>query len=1239
MNTLFPILFTATWQSMVLALGVLLIVLLFRERLAPRFRYLLWCVVLLRLALPVLPVSPWGVLPNQGYADPGRNREIAQEPSQSYDYGSAYDGDPDFGGHRAVPPVFNLNRNGNGAVATDDAVSLLRPLDNSRGSDWDGSEWDISEQDGSDWGGSDWSGSQWAASVKIALLTVWLSGMIVFGIRYVNDEIRLFRQSRYWKPVRDANLLAVFESCRKQLGIRRRVTLLAVSHGVGAASTGTIFPKVLLAEQAISHSDIRQLRMVILHELVHLRRFDPLVLRMTVILSVIHWLNPAVWLAMSQLQCDRESACDEAVLHTLSLNHSKPVISRRDTGSDELSAAGGASGHPLLATRHFEFSAGDDNNHWENDPLEGTRKEYGDAVLTFATRFSPRGRMPGMVGLFQKHAIARRIEMILKYKKSNLLYALLGVLLVTAVAAFGLTRAANPVKALLEALPAMTNQAGVKVHGHVTDANGKPVEGALLVWQTEPNDYWDNREKAVTTDQDGFYESPELKAMPGSITVIAEGFAPDMKQVEFRKNMKPVDFTLKPGKTLEIRFVDKDGNPVPGVKLTMGGNPDPWWRKDSNIYNKSFYCEEAMEKGILADPKIPYAADENGVYRWTWAPEDRVRFIFSGEGYLRIFTDAYEPKPNNWFVADEGPYQIVMHPKLTVTGTVLDDETGQAVSNFKVVPGNIRKNYFPGGIIWQTGQANDFTDGQFEYSIDSAHDEGYRIRIDADGFESYTSDDMQLGEVKRNFNIRLKKYGGLAGTVLLPDNSPAADTKIYVSGSGVYLQVTNPPNSDLLHESTGRLTTTADQDGKFTIYQKPDDQFGMYFEHPQGLTWVNSNEFQQNNEIRLHGFAEKLTVILPSQYISEREARFTLWTQFTGNGFGHVDYQKTISPKEKQYDFDNIVAGKHKLTIWERSPLHEWVRGSTAFESFSVSFEIKEGETKTLNFDIDGTQVTGKIQLPDLLTEPLTERDWAYNRIELTRKSEEGELPSKLAVTLKKSETGPQTGTFQFDRVPPGEYGVSASIFKSPEDSTSMNAELDTHPIQLVGHLVVPEGVQTIEMPALVRLISLWNEDDALIFTDGEWKNEATSEVIPDGSIVQGTRGTFRLEQENGEGKVIKLAGDGATGQAKYVRLSDGGNAIVVSQLSFELLKELKEHGMEIGMDDVFVYDDSGWKNEKTGDVVPVGTLVAGTRGLFRLEQENGEGKVTLLNGGGATGHGSAIRWSHGGNAISIGKP
>jgi len=48
----------ASWQASVLALLVLAIQLILRERLSARWRYRLWMLVLIRLALPVTPPSP-----------------------------------------------------------------------------------------------------------------------------------------------------------------------------------------------------------------------------------------------------------------------------------------------------------------------------------------------------------------------------------------------------------------------------------------------------------------------------------------------------------------------------------------------------------------------------------------------------------------------------------------------------------------------------------------------------------------------------------------------------------------------------------------------------------------------------------------------------------------------------------------------------------------------------------------------------------------------------------------------------------------------------------------------------------------------------------------------------------------------------------------------------------------------------------------------------------------------------
>ena len=52
---------------------------------------------------------------------------------------------------------------------------------------------------------------------------------------------------------------------------------------------------------------------VLQHERIHLHRRDYLWKILTYLISIVHWMNPVVWLAYYLLCCDIEKACDEAV--------------------------------------------------------------------------------------------------------------------------------------------------------------------------------------------------------------------------------------------------------------------------------------------------------------------------------------------------------------------------------------------------------------------------------------------------------------------------------------------------------------------------------------------------------------------------------------------------------------------------------------------------------------------------------------------------------------------------------------------------------------------------------------------------------------------------------------------------------------------------------------------------------------------------------------------------------------
>jgi len=82
-----------------------------------------------------------------------------------------------------------------------------------------------------------------------------------------------------------------------------------------AVIRGILYPRVILPASVRGWSEQR-LRLVLFHELAHIRRRDSLVEIVAWITLVLYWFNPLVWLTVRQMRVERERACDNAVLNT-----------------------------------------------------------------------------------------------------------------------------------------------------------------------------------------------------------------------------------------------------------------------------------------------------------------------------------------------------------------------------------------------------------------------------------------------------------------------------------------------------------------------------------------------------------------------------------------------------------------------------------------------------------------------------------------------------------------------------------------------------------------------------------------------------------------------------------------------------------------------------------------------------------------------------------------------------------
>jgi len=261
---------TSLAASVLIAL-VAVIQVIFQKFLTARWRYALWALVIVRLLLPGAPPSKFSIL-NLGAWQvrlPAPHSSIAVLPTPERSEGPEAPLHP-IGGE-AQTPVLALQGKAKQSFA---------------------------------------SVTEWAS-------LLWLLGVVGYSLKVILQHHRFASRLRPRESAASPRVAAILEKAKQALHVKQQVRVILREERQSPAVFGCLRPAIVLSKETLEQLSDEELRLILLHELVHIQRRDVFLNWLLIVLQSLHWFNPLVWFAARRLRADRELVCDAEVMRHL----------------------------------------------------------------------------------------------------------------------------------------------------------------------------------------------------------------------------------------------------------------------------------------------------------------------------------------------------------------------------------------------------------------------------------------------------------------------------------------------------------------------------------------------------------------------------------------------------------------------------------------------------------------------------------------------------------------------------------------------------------------------------------------------------------------------------------------------------------------------------------------------------------------------------------------------------------
>ncbi|HEX5733003.1 MAG TPA: M56 family metallopeptidase [Blastocatellia bacterium] len=147
-----------------------------------------------------------------------------------------------------------------------------------------------------------------------ALTLIWVVGCAALLWAWLTRRARLAQKMRVGTEISQGSLYDTLERARAKLKIARPIKLLVSPQVIVPGVWRTRRPVIALPQNVASHLSEEEVEAMLMHEMVHVARWDNLASNLNMLLCCLFWFNPLIWLIDRRLLAEREAACDEKVI-------------------------------------------------------------------------------------------------------------------------------------------------------------------------------------------------------------------------------------------------------------------------------------------------------------------------------------------------------------------------------------------------------------------------------------------------------------------------------------------------------------------------------------------------------------------------------------------------------------------------------------------------------------------------------------------------------------------------------------------------------------------------------------------------------------------------------------------------------------------------------------------------------------------------------------------------------------